>query len=973
MAAINGRLHVPPPPAVISSGKRKRVEDAPPHGQDIIRPGSLDDSKHHSSALPAFLKDLLHGLRRYDTEPSILSAPLESADDPLSAPAPKKPRVAASAVAETIASRIQAESYRDVEGLVADVEAAASSVLESSRLPPSPAKHGTLSSGQREKIAARVRAFKSAFAEMILQEKAPERMAMEMNHAVTAVAVEGGAQSARLPSSTRDAYLPPPLLIIQGSAPQPKLLFSSYPKPARSEATTTIAASSLPAGVSLSTGPRPRARADGGTKAGVPTIGELFAPPPAVKPLSPPKPSERTTTRGSVVDWYKAEDPALAWYNSPYPSWTNEPLPTGHWLSYGSVQSPARRPPSSPDTKRKRGLSTSDFALHPAPTPDEVFAQRYAKADARFRANYSSFAPTHDDSGVVVTAAQKADVWWDRVGHGRYLASLTWPCEPEPEPEPAAVEGARSAHDPARPDMDEDALFREAVDEWQPAPRPADFTADAPRFAVGPVADREVDEVLAEISELLETLNSYNRTRHLAISTSGSPHSTIPPDQSVARMLGTPSTPSEVETELYQLIRNQLALVIATLPPYAVAKLNGDQLAALTVSRRMRVPGPTYRGVMVEEHDGLVPRSAARHPVSSSAATAHAGAGSPSPAMLPPPTTATSAGYGSRPSYHGGGGSISSSSHGPRPSHLRSQLPPPPPPPILDPGRGTRSGGSATAGTPTMAPPPASSNPAGYGPTASVAYPRAAHTPQQPQPQPQPQPAAYGSQPTRAPRSTPNADPPKTRLTWSAYGGSPAVYAAPSPPPQPQPQTSPPALALTAGGGPTTTIPSSSSSTSASAPLGASGFHTYLTPAEQHSMLERQRAQVAAQQQRALAPPAVVRPPFSTDATAPSASASAPTTMGTVATTATAVAPGGGGAVVAGSSSSSVGGGRPMQDVNGTSVGVSSSSSSSSSAGLRPIATPAATMTATPAPGPGPGPGSAPAAMGGPVSTIGLP
>jgi hypothetical protein len=92
-------------------------------------------------------------------------------------------------------------------------------------------------------------------------------------------------------------------------------------------------------------------------------------------------------------------------------------------------------------------------------------------------------------------------------------------------------------------------------------------------------APEDVDDVLADISELLETLHSYQQIRSL--------------DSRAA--LGV-SKPSSAEFDSYELLRSQLAILIATLPPFAVAKLDGDKLEKLNVGTKIIVDTVDYRG-----------------------------------------------------------------------------------------------------------------------------------------------------------------------------------------------------------------------------------------------------------------------------------------------------------------------------------------------------------------------------------------
>ena len=108
-----------------------------------------------------------------------------------------------------------------------------------------------------------------------------------------------------------------------------------------------------------------------------------------------------------------------------------------------------------------------------------------------------------------------------------------------------------------------------------------------------PIEDKEVDEILEEISELLETLNSYQRIRNLSLNP-------LPRSGSTSSVAD-PAKPSEAEVATYNTLKAQLTLMIAMLPPYAVAKLNSDQLAELNISTKIQVLTDNYKGVMEED------------------------------------------------------------------------------------------------------------------------------------------------------------------------------------------------------------------------------------------------------------------------------------------------------------------------------------------------------------------------------------
>jgi hypothetical protein len=129
------------------------------------------------------------------------------------------------------------------------------------------------------------------------------------------------------------------------------------------------------------------------------------------------------------------------------------------------------------------------------------------------------------------------------------------------------------------------------IDEWgEEAIDPnLEQTEEIPK----PIEDKDVDEILQEISELLETLNSYQRIRNLSLNP-------LPRSGSTS-LVADPAKPSEAEVATYNTLKAQLALMITMLPPYAVAKLNSDQLAELSISTKIQVLTDNYKGVMEED------------------------------------------------------------------------------------------------------------------------------------------------------------------------------------------------------------------------------------------------------------------------------------------------------------------------------------------------------------------------------------
>lgn len=112
----------------------------------------------------------------------------------------------------------------------------------------------------------------------------------------------------------------------------------------------------------------------------------------------------------------------------------------------------------------------------------------------------------------------------------------------------------------------------------------------------------DVDQVLREISELLETLASHQKIRNASLSSSNSIARTpISPAPILASRIGKPDEPAEDEISTYHSLRRELTYLILKLPPYAVAKLDGDQLADLGVSKLIAFETKDLKGTLEED------------------------------------------------------------------------------------------------------------------------------------------------------------------------------------------------------------------------------------------------------------------------------------------------------------------------------------------------------------------------------------
>ncbi|KAI9771488.1 MAG: hypothetical protein M1840_002108 [Geoglossum simile] len=626
MSTPTGLLSPPPPlrtatSSIASPGKRKREEI-----QRAASIGGIVDGKDREK-FEGFMRDLLEILMRQDTKPSILNHPLSKVP---SEPSAKRQKVSEHGTNATIAYKLNLGAYMSWSELVADVETASSAILSVSQsknnipngtvlhrhYPPLP---------DDEKLTASVLAFKKTFNNIIARERIQrpssselggrDEDAADIDGTVIVNGIGGSKATSFVGGDTRPNRV---VLTLYGNAPQPKQLFSSLQEPVRIsptvsnhrpgrgsgdcsttlqpttassiEVVTPLREAALPNGISTTQiiPVHSSAAPDGKKKA--PTLGDVFAPSPALPQLNPPKQSKHTTTRGSSVGWFNPTELSLSSRSNRLGTYTTQPLSTGQWLTYNAIP-----PPQSPSEIRrsKRDRSSSDAAKVQL-NLEALARHSRAKEDALFRSAYSSFAPSHDDSSAIVSQEIKSRLWWERVGEKRFEQLLAEPFLGTADDlvEPTYGEVGMQVED-------EEELLREVIESWVPEDPPADFKIDETSERPQDVSDKDLDEILKEVSELLETLNSHQRIRNLSLAPMS--QTAVGQNRQITAMTGSPSSPSSAEMDIYNILKSQLSILIAGLPPYAVAKLDGEQLAELNVSTKMVVEGRNYKGVMEED------------------------------------------------------------------------------------------------------------------------------------------------------------------------------------------------------------------------------------------------------------------------------------------------------------------------------------------------------------------------------------
>lgn len=529
----------------------------------------------------------------YDTRPSILTHPLTSSITRSSSGEAETKRTKLTPTAPvTIAGLIEDGSYNSLQSLEKDVENAVSDILASNGI-----SDETLSpSPEATALQSKVLAFRTILGNLTSREGAREAQPEGLDAGPgshDAVPKEEGTPAAmkeREPQVSQSRTV----LTLYGSAP-PKQLFSSLQQPLKVSpsglsssldtaihVTLPLREATLPNIIST-TEVYPLADTADDKKIKVTTIGENFKAPHHLPQISPPKSARPSTSKGnSTITFSPPEVPKRRKGSQSY---AHQTLSAGFWLGYGGVDMPKdQTSPTARQKSRQRALSMGEAQQPPSETI--LVAVQQAKEDALFRSAYSSFAPTRDDACAIVPEETKNMVWWQKVGEKRF--NDMFPIDPD------LLDKQEDTTEHGHAVTDEDENFKQAVEEFVPVEAPIFFEASEKSQE-----EKETDEILKEISELLETLASHQRIRNLSLTTNS--RTPVVQNSSLAHLAGSPSTPSTEEVDVYEILKSQLTLLITQLPPYAVAKLNGDQMEELNISRTLLFDTKEYRGVLEED------------------------------------------------------------------------------------------------------------------------------------------------------------------------------------------------------------------------------------------------------------------------------------------------------------------------------------------------------------------------------------
>ncbi|KAF2716884.1 hypothetical protein K431DRAFT_169517 [Polychaeton citri CBS 116435] len=584
MATLNGHLTPPLPvsDSVITndnSSANKRKRESTPVVVDISDAG--------------IQKDFLSVLRDADIDHSFIDHSFASvSQSSIEEPSQKKARISDPSVSTTLRKKLAQGKYSSLQQLKDDASQISEELTASirSKAEQGEGQQGRLSVDELKQVQ-KIKTF-----EKIINDMADGELDLLQYRTKVRLEKEGQKKAAQeKATNSKHVYghtsAPPSrsgtVLTLFGNAPTPKQLFSSLQCAPKTEADRTIKTElpveemSLPNGLSA-TQVVSVSKDENKSK----TFASTFAPSYHLAQLNPPKSHKRSSTRDSRIDWEFKEPLNRSSRRSAH---TSQVLPSSDWLSYGGAD--LKDGETSPREKRKqRDRALSGSAGQPSAAKQNMYEAIMREEEMLFKRAYSSFAPSFDNTKAVVTDEDKSMIWWQRTGQKRFNSAFA--IDPQlldnPQPQPEMPMAALTTESPKEDDFHG---IVEEIDEL------ADF-ADS-----NPLVDKtNVPQVLSHISDLLETLASYQRIRNSSLqSSSAASRTSINPADQILSAIGKPDEPAKDEHEAYDSLKRELAYLVLKLPPYAVAKLDGDQLEDLGVSKLIKLETTDTRGTLEED------------------------------------------------------------------------------------------------------------------------------------------------------------------------------------------------------------------------------------------------------------------------------------------------------------------------------------------------------------------------------------
>lgn len=482
----------------------------------------------------------------------------------------------------TIENKILTSQYESIQAVVQDVETASTLVIQGQSGHDSNTNGSATPSGSQTELTNRSRIFKKHLENFVLRNSLRDSTLVK---AETHNDEESKDANNVTTLNVREDKM---VLTLFGNAPRGRQLFSSLQLSAHEpKARSVIENARLPNGINASK-VIPFNISTLEEKKKIRTIGDIFSPRSNLLPLERPRRS-KSIKSSSDVTWIDPYEEITSVDPPPEErkGYSFSPITSGPWISYGyqpTVRYAGRRQSFHEDQYTQRGISNGK-------------PNRSLKADeGLFRGVYSSFAPSFDSSHTVVNQTEKEQLWWSKAGAKRLHAFLTgWQ-------EPANLQSSENRITDV-PDLD-DSTLEETVKSFVP-----ETTDDETKDGDGnPNDDKDLEEILGQISDLLQTLNSYRQIRYLSTPEVSGPNNKQVPDSTDY------ATPSGDESVLYETLRSSLSAMISSLPPYAVSKLDGEKLAELNLSRKVIVENPDFTGTMEEDEYSMQQKQLAKMP-----------------------------------------------------------------------------------------------------------------------------------------------------------------------------------------------------------------------------------------------------------------------------------------------------------------------------------------------------------------------
>ena len=533
---------------------------------------------------------ILTAATRRDTSPSVLEHEIHSVVQ--NHHASKKTKTSEGVAKSSIASLVRSQSYSSPDEIVKDLDLAIEEVFGDT------ASDDTVIEKPDKEESMKARSLMIELHRILLRERrlrpirGMDRTLQSSLDALQSTLERKPVINGQIPSG-RSAFKAgthqgKTVLTLLGSAPTPRQLFSSIRHDETNNDKDEKLEHGLPTGIST-TRIFPQPTSPSKSEKASRKFGEVFAPSSSQPPLNPPRQARRTTTRNSSIDWFNPVD-LMASSGRPNrrDSHPAQPQSTSKWLRYSKDSSLYQL--SSPEAKRKQRDRALSFGDTTDTKADQVIsALNRAEEDALFHKVYSSFAPDRDSTFAIVPENIKNNVWWSRIGRYRFETIEAALNREISEDVDDLLDGSSEELDP------DDELLREAVATWHEDETPSgwELLHDTSHSDELPIQD--LDQALREISELLEALHSHQHVRNLQTPTNRTSTSQN------ASAGGLPTDPSEDEVEVQHKLKDRLIAMVSCLPPYALAKLGGDQLGQLNIIADIPTASDQFRGTMEDE------------------------------------------------------------------------------------------------------------------------------------------------------------------------------------------------------------------------------------------------------------------------------------------------------------------------------------------------------------------------------------